>query len=153
MLLGGLWHGAAWNFVIWGAIHGAMLAVERLQGKASFYRSLPRIVRVGLTFLLVVVSWVFFRSSDLPRAVAHLGSMVGLGNAQEGAGLIAGLVYQPYYLLSMGVAAIVVWSAPQTWDWTRRLSWAKMAVCLLLFWASLMLLATQSYNPFIYFIF
>jgi alginate O-acetyltransferase complex protein AlgI len=153
MLLGGLWHGAAWNFVIWGAIHGAMLAIERRRGKTSFYRSLPRVVRVGLTFLLVLISWVFFRASDLPGAMAYLGSMVGLGDVQDGAGLIEGLVYRPYYLLSMGISAIVVWSAPQTWDWTRRLSLAKMAVCLLLFWASLMLLATQSYNPFIYFIF
>jgi len=43
MLLGGLWHGASWNFVVWGAIHGAMLAFERYQGKDSFYRALPRV--------------------------------------------------------------------------------------------------------------
>ena len=41
MLLGGLWHGASWNFVIWGAIHGGMLAFERAQGKDSLYRRLP----------------------------------------------------------------------------------------------------------------
>ena len=41
MLLGGLWHGASWNFVIWGAIHGSMLAFERMQGKKSAYALLP----------------------------------------------------------------------------------------------------------------
>src|SRR6266566_1124109 len=47
MLLGGLWHGASWNFVIWGGIHGGMLAFERAQGKNSPYRRLPGPVRVG----------------------------------------------------------------------------------------------------------
>src|SRR5690606_13656681 len=45
MVLGGLWHGASWNFAIWGGIHGIWLAVERMQGKDSFYRHLPRPVR------------------------------------------------------------------------------------------------------------
>ena len=74
MLLGGLWHGASWNFVIWGAIHGGMLAVERAQGKDSPYRRLPRPVRVAITFLVVCLSgcssgprrwarrWSYFRS-------------------------------------------------------------------------------------------
>src|SRR4051794_9196819 len=61
MLVGGLWHGASWNFVIWGAIHGGMLGLERAQGKHSFYRRLPHGVRVALTFLVVCLSWVFFR--------------------------------------------------------------------------------------------
>ena len=42
MLLGGLWHGAAWNFVIWGALHGVLLASERLRGKAALYGCCPR---------------------------------------------------------------------------------------------------------------
>jgi len=47
MLLGGLWHGASWNFVIWGGIHGSMLGLERWQGKDSVYRRLPAVVRVA----------------------------------------------------------------------------------------------------------
>ena len=50
MLLGGLWHGAAWNFVIWGGIHGATLAFERSLGKRSPYGRLPRPLRIGTTF-------------------------------------------------------------------------------------------------------
>jgi len=59
MLLGGLWHGAAWNFVIWGALHGALLGFERLRGKAAVYGSLPPPLRVGVTFILVLITWVF----------------------------------------------------------------------------------------------
>ncbi len=74
MLFGGLWHGASWNFVLWGAIHGGMLAFERAQGKASFYRRLPRPVRVGITFFVVCLSWVFFRAKTLGQAVGMFKS-------------------------------------------------------------------------------
>src|SRR3954467_1707343 len=77
MLLGGLWHGASWNFVLWGAIHGGMLAFERAQGKASVYRRLPRPVRVAITFFVVCLSWVFFRAKTLPEAIRYLASMFG----------------------------------------------------------------------------
>ena len=73
MVIGGLWHGAAWNFVIWGAIHGALLAFERLRGKAAIYSGLPAPARVAATFTTVLVAWVFFRASDLPQAVRYVG--------------------------------------------------------------------------------
>jgi len=153
MLLGGLWHGAAWNFVIWGALHGALLAFERLRGKAALYGGLPVPVRVGVTFTIVLITWVFFRAPDLPQAVRYLGDMLALGDPQEGAGLLAGLVYQPYYLGTFLLAGAIVWSAPQTWDWTRTLTLPKAAAILILFGLSTVVLATQAYNPFIYFIF
>src|SRR5208283_2031867 len=62
MLIGGLWHGASWNFVIWGAIQGTMLIVERRRGKESPYRRLPVYMRIAFTFLITCVSWVFFRA-------------------------------------------------------------------------------------------
>ncbi len=153
MLLGGLWHGAAWNFVIWGGFHGVLLAAERANGKRPLWSALPRPLRVGATFLAVLFSWVFFRADDLGASVAYLAAMVGLGDAAAGAPLLGGIVYQPYYLLSIAVAAAVAWGAPQTWDWTRDLPAWKCAVSVALLWASLAILATQSYNPFIYFIF
>src|SRR6185503_16758905 len=73
MLIGGLWHGAAWNFVVWGALHGVLLALERLRGKAALYGGLPAPLRVGLTFTLVLMTWVFFRASDVQHAVRYLG--------------------------------------------------------------------------------
>lgn len=153
MLLGGLWHGAAWTFVIWGAIHGGMLVIERLRGKASYYEKLPRAARVALTFVLVSLAWVFFRSSDLPSALAFMGSLFGMGGAHSGSALLGGLLYSPYYLGCFALAAIVVWCAPQSWDWTRRLTWQRAVVCTGLLWTSLAIMATQAYNPFIYFIF
>jgi alginate O-acetyltransferase complex protein AlgI len=153
MLLGGLWHGAAWNFVIWGALHGALLGFERLRGKTALYGGLPAPVRVGVTFTIVLITWVFFRAPDLPQAVRYLGDMLALGDPQEGAGLLAGMVYQPYYLGTFLLAGAIVWSAPQTWDWTRTLALPKAAAILMLLVLSAVVLATQAYNPFIYFLF
>ncbi len=153
MLLGGLWHGAAWKFVAWGGLHGALLAAERARGKESLYQSLPRAARIALTFLLVGVSWVFFRSADLPSALRYLGAMVGAVGPEPQAALLTGLVYQPYYVATVGLAALIAFAAPQTWDWTRELGPGKVALIVLALWLSLVALNTQAFNPFIYFIF
>jgi len=72
MVLGGLWHGAGWTFLIWGAIHGVALGAERLSGRAldntdtvARWRDLPRIV---LTFAVVCLAWVFFRAPTVGEA-------------------------------------------------------------------------------------
>ncbi len=153
MLLGGLWHGAAWNFVIWGGLHGLLLAAERLRGKTSPYQWLPKAGRRAVTFVLVLITWVFFRADDLPAALLYLRSMFGLEAAYESAGLLSGILYQPYYLGTVLVAALVTWTCPQTWDWTRTITPLKAGALVLLWLVSLAVLATQTYNPFIYFIF
>jgi alginate O-acetyltransferase complex protein AlgI len=153
MLLGGLWHGASINFVIWGAIHGVMLGLERAQGKDSPYRKLPAAGRMAITYVLVLFTWVFFRAADLSASMAYIKSMLGLGEVNGSADLLGGVLYQPYYYLTMILGAVVVWFGPQTWDYTRKLTPAKAVLILGLFGISLVILTTQSFNPFIYFIF
>jgi len=153
MVLGGLWHGAAWNFVIWGALHGAFLSVERLRGKRALYGSLPPSLRVALTFTVVLVAWVFFRARDLAHAFRYLGDMFALSTPHDGAALLSGIVYQPYYLGTFLLAGTIVWGAPQTWEWTRTLTPQKAAAVIALLILSALVLATQAFNPFIYFIF
>jgi alginate O-acetyltransferase complex protein AlgI len=153
MVLGGLWHGASWNFVIWGSIHGVMLAFERMQGKGGVYRRLPGPLKTGITFAIVCLAWVFFRADTLPRALAYCASLLGFGHAQIGSALIGGVIYQPYYLVSLATAAAVAWLCPQTWDFTRRITWLRATFAFVVLWASLVMLTAQSYNPFIYFIF
>ena len=153
MLLGGLWHGASWNFVIWGAFHGALLAIERALGVDRLYGWMPRPMRVATTFSLVLVSWVFFRAADLPAALAYLGRMFGLGASADAAALLSGLLLGPYLALSFAVAAIVVWGGQQSWTWTRELTPLKIAIALGLLVVAIAALSTQDYNPFIYYIF
>lgn len=151
MLLGGLWHGAAWNFVVWGGIHGVWLAAERALGKRSPYGAMPRAVRVTLTFLGVLLTWVFFRAADLPAAVLYLASMFGLAEVRPSAALIGAILYTPYSLVSLLIAALVTWAAPQTWDWTRRLSVPRAAMALACLVLALITMGSQGFNPFIYF--
>ena len=85
MLLGGLWHGAGWNFLIWGALHGFYLVINHLWQVVRKTFGMPAktnsIVGKGLswllTFLAIVVAWVFFRSENLLGAELMLGSMLG----------------------------------------------------------------------------
>lgn len=83
MVLGGLWHGAGWTFVVWGALHGLYLVInhtwQTLRGAASAASTRrPRFWAWALTFLAVVVSWVFFRAKNLDVAIDMLRGMAGL---------------------------------------------------------------------------
>ena len=77
--LGGLWHGAAWTFVIWGMLHGLAMIVCRAWG--DFGRPLPRGLAWALTFLFVMTTWVFFRATSLDGALAMLQAMAGMNAA------------------------------------------------------------------------
>jgi len=96
---------------------------------------------------------VFFRAADLPSALAYLRTMFGLGAPSATADLAAGLLYQPYYLLSFLLAAMVVALPGDTWRFTQKLTVSRAAWCAALLVLSVAALTTQSYNPFIYFIF
>jgi len=74
MLLGGLWHGAGWQFVVWGALHGFYLTVNHVWRRFSPYR-LPAVVSLGLTFVCVLVAWVFFRATDFGQAFDILSAL------------------------------------------------------------------------------
>jgi alginate O-acetyltransferase complex protein AlgI len=82
MFLGGLWHGAAWTFVVWGLIHGVCLVVEhffRLLSKgAAWKETLPvQMLLCLVTYFFVCIAWVFFRAPDFPSAAMLLGAMAG----------------------------------------------------------------------------
>jgi alginate O-acetyltransferase complex protein AlgI len=151
MLLGGLWHGASWNFVIWGGIHGSALAFERAQGKNSLYRRLAPPIQVAITFLIVCVSWVFFRAKTLPQALHYLRCMFGLATTTAAADAVAGALYTPYYEAMFALAALVVFFMPTTWEFTARLSVPRSAAAVAAFALSVLLMWTQTVNPFLYF--
>src|SRR5690606_14184582 len=109
MLLGGLWHGAAWTFVVWGGLHGLYLMIERaLRGGSpdatERAMSLPKkIGLVLLTYLAIDLTWVFFRAQDFSSAWMILRSMAGLNT-----GTVP--VLPTIYILqaSIGIAALLV---------------------------------------------
>lgn len=82
MFLGGLWHGADWQFVLWGLFHGSLLMGNAAWRAWGRWR-LPRIAGVGVTFMTVVVGWVMFRAGSVSQAFAMLGGMIGLNGVEH----------------------------------------------------------------------
>ena len=157
-LLCGLWHGASWNFVIWGLLHGAFLVVERM----GFSRILERTwlpLRHGYCLLTVLVAWVFFRANTVTEAQLVLKALVGMAqvgpassitiyiNKEQVVALVAGLIGS-MPLLPWLMRQRVKWDSPTIqWGWEA----ARIAGLYLIFFASAMRLSSGTYNPFIYF--
>jgi D-alanyl-lipoteichoic acid acyltransferase DltB (MBOAT superfamily) len=112
MLLGGLWHGAAWTFVVWGALHGAYLCVNHAWSNYGPAVA-PRFARVGsaaafvLTFVSVVVAWVFFRADSISSATFVLSRMADPTTVVFGRGEMANAMF-------IAVYAAIAWIAPNT---------------------------------------
>ncbi len=77
MLLGGIWHGAKWTFLIWGALHGGVLAIERVwrDVRPAHWPRLPRALGVVITFHIVVLGWIFFRAESFDAAIAYIAGI------------------------------------------------------------------------------
>jgi alginate O-acetyltransferase complex protein AlgI len=142
MVIGGLWHGAAWTFVAWGAYHGALLALERACGTP--WQRVPRPVRQAVTFLLVVVGWVLFRSTTYEMATAWLHRMF----VPEAGGR---MMTSPVLPLALAVAAIVAHTRPNTFELSHRWNGAAVAGLAGLFLAVMAVLYSGHQTPFLYF--
>lgn len=82
--LAGAWHGAGWNFIVWGLWQGLFLSVERLAPVEAIFALTPRLVRRGYVLLVVLFGWVFFRSPDLKFALGYMARMFGFGEDRDG---------------------------------------------------------------------
>ena len=151
----GLWHGASWNFVIWGLYHGSFLVAERL-GLAGVVRRLPGPVRHAYLLVVVMIGWVFFRADTLPHAVSYLGAMAGAAapgiKPFESAWFLTPKVALALAAGAIGSAPIVP-SIARFVDRSR--GWlaeaAATAALAAVLAASILQLAGRSYDPFIYF--
>ncbi len=96
MLLGGLWHGAAWTFVIWGGLHGLWLVLHRAWDAVGAARTAPgaigRAIRLLATFHLVCLGWLFFRAESLPQATGMLATLGGPWGWSDFASTCAGSI-------------------------------------------------------------
>jgi alginate O-acetyltransferase complex protein AlgI len=152
MLLGGLWHGAKWNFVAWGGYHGLLLGYERWRGKTSLYSRFPRAARVAITFVLTLFSWVLFRAEDLAAAGQYLAAMFALRPAGSASMLLAAEMYTAKSLAVTAVCVILVLQPIQAFDWARQApGWLRAMAILLLFALALAMMSTQAFAPFLYF--
>lgn len=152
MLLGGLWHGANWTFVAWGAYHGILLIAERAAGRAPAWRALPRPVRVAATFILVLGSWVLFRAESVADAAAYFIAMAGCGvPADASSAMLAAQVFEPGRIVPMAVAGLLVVSRRQAHEWSAAVTVPKALASLAVFVLALAAMFSQAFNPFLYF--
>ncbi len=81
MLLGGLWHGAAWTFIIWGGLHGLYVAIEHFAEKSNLpFSRIPKSIRILIVVHLVGFAWIFFRAPDFSRALEVIHGFFVPGN-------------------------------------------------------------------------
>ena len=172
MLLGGLWHGANWTFMLWGGLHGFYLSVNHAFRRAMRGRTVPRAwavplhaASVALTFAATTLAWIVFRAPTLAAARNVAGGLVGLGNSHV-------VSFSPLAAAALLLLFVLVWFMPNSMElmWryrpalpspypdqpvepARKLSWAPTPlnaaayglVCIL------SVLALSNLKPFIYF--
>lgn len=150
-LLCGLWHGAGWTFIVWGAWHGLWLVIERALGRRPLYVAFPPAIQVLLTFLLVTLGWIVFRADTIAQAWRTLGIMFSLASPQGGSTLLAAVIYTRGHLILMALCAVLVFQPRQGFDWTRRLSGFRSLALIVLFVLALVTMFAQSFRSFLYF--
>ncbi|MFW6288451.1 MAG: MBOAT family O-acyltransferase, partial [Spirochaetota bacterium] len=153
MLLGGLWHGAAWTFVAWGAWHGLFLMGERVLEDRGHELRLPRALSVFLTMLVVVIGWVVFRAQSFPVALNVYAGMIGMNGLAVGDQLLWQI--SPLAVAALVIGIVLVYVEPYFSDIVRghadrsaALPAAYTLAVVPLFAASVMKLSAESFSPF-----
>jgi alginate O-acetyltransferase complex protein AlgI len=144
-LLTGLWHGANWNFLIWGAYHGAFRIAEEFVP----IQRLPRPVRWLGALLVVLMGWVLFRTESVAQALGYFGALAGTS-----AGVLLLTAATPRALLALAIGIVGCTPYPARWAAglkSPRLEPVKWAFTLCLLCLCMLSLASAAYNPFIYF--
>ena len=164
--LTGLWHGAAWNFVVWGLIHGAFLIIERL-GFEKFMKKFPAFIQHFYTLFVVMFAWIFFRANDFNHAIAYIKTMFGGSDVGFNFNYIYEFInYESTLILIIAFvgATPVLYLLKNKWylfheknsGFISTLSLHSYQIASILFVIfgllySTLQLITNSYNPFIYF--
>jgi alginate O-acetyltransferase complex protein AlgI len=149
MLLGGLWHGAAWTFVVWGGLHGAALAVTRWWTGLGprFARRWPTALSVLVTFHFVCAAWVFFRARDFSQAKLIFDRLLSFTSYAPN------LHWKVVAILALGLGSHYV---PEAWYQAARRGFIRLPApgqAVFLFGAAVVIrkMASADAVPFVYF--
>jgi alginate O-acetyltransferase complex protein AlgI len=146
MLLGGLWHGANWTFVIWGGLHGLYLVAEHAVSRRTrpAWLRLPRLAAAAVVFALVNLAWIFFRAPDFPAALTYVAGIAALTPGAEGA--LAPVLVLAAFTLAIDVPQAVSGDEYVFLDWPVVNRAAATTAAMLL-----LLVSGTTNAPFIYF--
>ncbi len=157
-LLSGLWHGASWNFILWGGYHGLFLILDRIF-LMKLLNKLGLVFSIASTFFIVVVGWVIFRIEDFNKIGDFFGSMIGKGNASVFKGDLVLLDFNIIFIIAMILSFVTL----MNWGKKLELFFFKKEVystkefvflgvmSFVLLLLSISTLAGSAFNPFIYF--
>lgn len=153
-LMSGLWHGASWNFVVWGAYHGAFLVLDRWFLERWLGR-VPQVFSVGLTFLVAMLGWVVFRLEtgawDFYAALAGLGEPTAISPLTPGfmTMVCIATAFSFLTLFSFGKRWEQSLFHAKSWPWMSHIAGTSASLVLLIL--SLSSIVSAELNPFIYF--
>ncbi|QBY03734.1 MBOAT family protein [Thalassotalea sp. HSM 43] len=155
MLLGGLWHGASWNFVIWGGLHGGFLVIERFTRKrwgelVILKSTLASFCLMLLTFAAVNITWVFFRAKDFTTSSQIISSMFGFAPDNAATPLPTLYIVEVLVVVSLLISAHWYMRNSTLEDTVKTMpSW--LVVCLLTIMTFTIVITQGTGNAFIYF--
>lgn len=154
--LTGIWHGASWNFMIWGLYFGILLIIEKLW-LLKVLEKLPKAVGHIYTMILVLISWVIFAFDSVNRGTAYIGKMFGADGMlfDEKALYLLGSYGLLFVVLAAGATSYPKKAAEYLMERLKRLTVAQTVICNAFLMAVLLLsiafVVDASYNPFLYF--
>ena len=152
-LLCGLWHGAAWTFVIWGGWHGLWLIVERMGVKIGLDR-LPRVLAQAWTLALVMLGWVWFRAPDADAAFTYFTALAGASANPLGHPWQAEIASLELTAIAIGLMGALLPTGHAPGGLVRRYShgrWRYLPLAAASVALCACALASGTYNPFLYF--
>ncbi|MBB3067989.1 alginate O-acetyltransferase complex protein AlgI [Paenibacillus baekrokdamisoli] len=145
-LLTGIWHGASWNFLLWGLYFGVILIIEKWRMLAILQR-LPRWVRHVYALILILIGWVLFAFDQFPAMLHYLRAMVGLnGQPLWNTDTLYMTYTNAILLLVLAVASLPTDKLRRDYNQTLQLGWYTV-----LFFLSVAYLVDATFNPFLYF--
>lgn len=148
--LTGFWHGAGFNFIVWGLYYAFFLILEKdLYGK--YLEKTPFIIRNLYTLFIVLIGWVFFASDSLSGAVSYIGCMFGAGS---GGFFDSATIYNLtsyIFILIVGIAAMLPYGKKLLKKLYDKNPLFALVPCIAAFFLCVLYLANASYNPFLYF--
>jgi alginate O-acetyltransferase complex protein AlgI len=153
-LASGLWHGASWAFVLWGAYHGLFLVLERAFLK-KVYDKIGKFLSTIITFFIVVIGWVFFRVEKISDAFNYLKRMFAFDFKNS---VYIDIEFYTFFSIAIFFAFFVYFKKTQRIqdavyvnDYSTKLHLLVSLVSILLFMLSISSITASGFNPFIYF--